>query len=91
MTTKIRLRFSVALGALLALTAFAGTACSSSTPTASAAEAVRAASQNSSDASSVSFEMNSDPTSPLYRPITGLSVLDKITQGLPPLETAPRR
>jgi len=37
------------------------------------------------------FEMTSDPTSPLYRSITGLSVLDKITQGLPPLETAPRR
>jgi hypothetical protein len=37
------------------------------------------------------FPMSDDSTSPMYRSITGLSILDRITGQLPPVETAPRK
>jgi hypothetical protein len=37
------------------------------------------------------YPLSDDPRSPMFRSITGLSILDGITLPLPPLETAPRR
>ena len=58
MTRKLRFRAFPAVLALAALSVFGLTACDGGGRTANAAESIRAASQNSTDAGTVSFEMS---------------------------------